>query len=377
MSKYCDTYKITCTCVTCEGRECARSTKTRAEAEIIRSVRLNTDGSEVKDRVKTEEKVSSNRENTGDRPIPSPVWKEDKSEEVFKNSFRDNAIIISSLVLMLFAIVSVIYFLLPTPPQATNVAVVQKETEKVENEVETEQDRVVENLREEDEGPGEEEQVAESEVVFVPEEKEEDKSPISMPSPEKSPDEQRVVQSKNLKDQGNNAIMEGDIINARTFYEEALKVNPQFDEGFNNLANTYVDEGNYEQAEPLYLQAVRLDPEDTTIRYNLARNYLKSKRFEDALNQVDRVLLEDPQDAEAHLIAGVSKYYLERYLESIQHFDAMIKLNGEYSEAYYNLSLAYRQLGRSSLANTYYNEAVRINPKLRSSNYRQTIAAVP
>jgi tetratricopeptide (TPR) repeat protein len=64
-----------------------------------------------------------------------------------------------------------------------------------------------------------------------------------------------------------------DIVDARKYYERAIKLDPKFAEPVNNLGAIYHAEKDYKQAERLYRKAIKLQPHSAPFYSNLGTAY--------------------------------------------------------------------------------------------------------
>ncbi len=86
---------------------------------------------------------------------------------------------------------------------------------------------------------------------------------------------------------------------ARDFFSEALKADPEFKEAHANLANMFMQQKDYSGAIAEYRKALNSDPDSSQIRYNLGTAYFKINDYSGAKSQWERVLYLDPQDEDA------------------------------------------------------------------------------
>ena len=372
MAKYCKTYNIICTCVTCENVECAYSPRTRAEAEIARGVKLDKYGNEI----------GAEKDDTA--RIPAPVFEEPEGKGERRRLTRREVALLSATGLLAILLIAASVIMLRPEQEAQGVALVREtgpetETEEAPEPVEAPGDLIGE------ETTGPEEELAEGLEMATPEptptaepeptpaaEVAQAQEPIIFrrPQPTPNPGQVRIERETiQLKDRGNQLVESGEIVAARDAYRQAIQMNPGFYQGYNNLANTYTDQGNYQQAVPLYREGLRQAPDSTTIMFNLANMSFRQGYWWQALQEIERVIERDDSDSEAHLMAGICSFQLGNYERAKSHFTRVIQLDPESAEGHYNLSLAYQRMGSPGVAQSYYAEAVRLEPRITEPSF--------
>ncbi len=102
---------------------------------------------------------------------------------------------------------------------------------------------------------------------------------------------------------------QGDIKQAKAYYQKAISLNPKFAKPYYNLGNIYYEKGDYEQAIAYYKKALSLKLEIPEVYNNLALAY----------------------------------YKLDNLIETENNFLNAIKLDPFFFDAYYNIILFYIQ----------------------------------
>lgn len=119
-------------------------------------------------------------------------------------------------------------------------------------------------------------------------------------------------------------------------YEEALKIDPDFAEAWNNKGYVLFSLQKYEEAIAAYDRALMIDPMFVEARYNKANALYKLKKFEQAIQVYDQVLKIRPLSAKAWNNKGNSLASLRRFDESIMAYEQALKINPKLTEAWYN-----------------------------------------
>tara|TARA_R110002124_G_scaffold83738_6_gene218946 strand:+ start:4226 stop:6250 length:2025 start_codon:yes stop_codon:yes gene_type:complete len=120
----------------------------------------------------------------------------------------------------------------------------------------------------------------------------------------------------------------GENVLAENAFREALKIDPQSAQGYNNLANSLKEQGRFEQSRQAFLSAIKLNP-----------------KFAQAYNNLG-VLLKD----------------MKRYPQAIRRLTQAVHADPNYYEAYRNLGLVYQEKGDHALAISMYKEVLKLAP---------------
>lgn len=355
MAKYCSVYRILCVCPTCDGNECARSPRTRGEAEIARSCRLDAEGRVIEDKPTsvrpraTEEEGARGYSQARNVKLPHVEPPRESSDGPSMLVIGGAA---AALVLCLVGAAMLLSALL-TEPEAEMIAELEAISE-VEEEAEV--------VEEEESGRLESADERRRDFVFRP-------PPIALDADRAETPRRQVFSPPprftQLKVSGNELVRQGNYQGAREMYLQAIQEAPEYHEGYNNLANTFTDEGNHLAAEPIYMESLRIDPSSVTTRFNLANSYLRSARWGEAEREFINVLEAEPRDWEARLLLGIAQFHQQKWQESIVSFQTVLAINPGNAYAHFNLHLAYGRVGASHLARTYLHEAYRLDPTLR------------
>jgi tetratricopeptide (TPR) repeat protein len=113
----------------------------------------------------------------------------------------------------------------------------------------------------------------------------------------------------------------------------------------------------YEEALAAYEQALRLDPNDADAYNNKGNALTGLNRYEEALAAYEQALRLDPNYTYAYNNKGYALYGLKRYEEALAAYDQAIFLNPNYTEAYNNKGIALYTLKRNEEALQAYKKA--------------------
>ncbi|HEY9302598.1 MAG TPA: tetratricopeptide repeat protein, partial [Phormidium sp.] len=149
---------------------------------------------------------------------------------------------------------------------------------------------------------------------------------------------------------------------AKAYYQQAIALNPQNAEAYNNLGDVVRLEGNLEEAIACYRQAILINSNYAEAHNNLANTLAVKGNLEEAIAFYQQVLTLNPNYAVAHNNLGnclLAKGKLEAAITSYQQ---AINLNFYYTEAYYNLGNALKAQSNFAEAEIQYQLAVTLKP---------------
>ena len=159
-------------------------------------------------------------------------------------------------------------------------------------------------------------------------------------------------------------------------YDQAIDINPQSVNAYNNRGNAKRALGRHRDAIADYDQAIDINPQSANAYNNRGNAKCALGRHHDAIADYDQVISINSQYAEAYNNRGNAKCALGRHHDAIADYDQAISINSQYAEAYSNRGNAKRILGRHRDAITDYDQAISINSQYAEAYYNRGIAKV-
>ena len=130
---------------------------------------------------------------------------------------------------------------------------------------------------------------------------------------------------------------------ARKYYEQAIRVKPDYAEAINNLGTVYYARKSFGRAIRYYRRALKYTPKSASIYSNLGTAYFARKKYKEAMETYQTALKLDPNVFENHGSYGV--LLEERSVE-------------ERAKFHFQLAKLYAQAGRNELALQYLRKAL-------------------
>ena len=158
--------------------------------------------------------------------------------------------------------------------------------------------------------------------------------------------------ARDLYAKGTDAAGKGDNKGAVEFFNQAIKLYPQFPQAMSDLGMAYMKLFKYDKAAETYEELLKLGPGDATVHlnYGIALNNLaaalktegkaedSAKKFAQAEEQFRASLKLNGKSATAHYYLGITLISLKRYAEAQSELEAAVKNDA-------NIALAHKYLG--------------------------------
>ncbi|MGB3402094.1 MAG: tetratricopeptide repeat protein, partial [Microcoleaceae cyanobacterium] len=214
-----------------------------------------------------------------------------------------------------------------------------------------------------------------------------------------------------LTDFGNVLQKQGNLSEAIQQYQQAIKIKPDFVQGYYNLANALRRHGEIIDAIEAYQQTLKLQPDFAIAYFYLASLFKATDKIPEAIQAYTAGIKINPNVAAAYnnlgnilKDAGDVKSALECYKKAVQlrpnyaetynnignilkdkdqleqaieFYHKAIAANPNLAQAYCNLGTTYRRQGLLEKAITAYQQALKINPQFYEAAFGICISQLP
>jgi len=181
-------------------------------------------------------------------------------------------------------------------------------------------------------------------------------------------------------------INRGAYAEAESALKSALRAKPDFAKAYVNMGLVLYKMKRFPESFHYYTEAIRLDPADTESRTNLAYSHCDygialagQGDVDEAIRQFKTALDIVPQaaSATAHYNLGVTYAGLKKFDLAKLEYEKTILADPNNAEAHNNLGILLGQLGKTEEAITQFKAALSIKPDFQSAadNLRKIIAA--
>ena len=141
---------------------------------------------------------------------------------------------------------------------------------------------------------------------------------------------------------------------------EAIKIEPDFEELYNEAGLVYFDSELYDEAINFFNKALEKKHKYPEASTNLAIAYQKKGQLAKAISQLEDTIAKDENFAGAHYNYGNALIYNGFYDKAIAHLKKAIELDPKFAEAYYSLGKAYAHKNLFDEAENAYKKALEL-----------------
>jgi tetratricopeptide (TPR) repeat protein len=128
---------------------------------------------------------------------------------------------------------------------------------------------------------------------------------------------------------------------ARTHFEQALRLNPGFFETHHNLGVVLSKQGLTEEARARFDEALRLNPSFPKAHYNLGVVLFNQGRSDEAIASYSEALRLKPDYVDAHVNLGATLSRVGRIEEALAHYSEALRLKPDNAEVYNNRAMIW------------------------------------
>jgi cytochrome c-type biogenesis protein CcmH/NrfG len=149
---------------------------------------------------------------------------------------------------------------------------------------------------------------------------------------------------------GNALLTKGQIDEAISQLQEAIRLKPDYSYARNNLGIAFATKGQIDEAISQYQEVIRLKPDYAEAHNNLGKALARKGRTDEAISQFQEAIRLKLDDAKAHYNLGDALARKVQTEEAISQFQEAIRLKPDYAEARNNLGKALARKGQSEEA---------------------------
>lgn len=125
----------------------------------------------------------------------------------------------------------------------------------------------------------------------------------------------------------------------------AVEANPSL-EGYFELGNALSRQRRFSEARSAYDEALKINPNHTGALSNLGVVYYQTGELNKAITNFKKVLSLDTQDAATHYLYGATLLQMSDYAEAEQQFENALAIQPDLPEAHFGMGTLYWQMGR-------------------------------
>ena len=146
-------------------------------------------------------------------------------------------------------------------------------------------------------------------------------------------------------------------------YTQALKLYPDYDKIWNNIAILYSKLNKLDESIQFHKKAVELKPKINLYRLNLGARYHQIKEYDEAIECWKKCIEIDSTYNEARAFLSIAYIEQKEYEQAIKVNKEFLRIDSLSDKPYENLGFIYLQTGDTTLAIQNWETAVSKNPK--------------
>ncbi|MEN3331812.1 MAG: hypothetical protein V7641_1177, partial [Blastocatellia bacterium] len=151
-------------------------------------------------------------------------------------------------------------------------------------------------------------------------------------------------------DYGIGLLLQGDLKGAEAAFTRVTEMEPEYADGWVNIARGRIQEGNMQAAEEVLNKALEVNSQLAKTHFFLAMAIRSSGRYDEALEHLRTAAAQYPRDRVVVNQIGRILFLKRQYNDAIAEFDKVLKIDPEDLQAHYNLMLCYQGLGNAEMA---------------------------
>ncbi|MBI3940083.1 MAG: tetratricopeptide repeat protein [Acidobacteria bacterium] len=157
--------------------------------------------------------------------------------------------------------------------------------------------------------------------------------------------EARMQDRERWNDFGIGLLLQGDLKGAEWVFQQVTQIEPQYADGWVNVARVRVQEGNPEGAQEYLAKALQLAPELPKAHFFYGLTLKAQGKYDQALDHFRKALALFPRDRVVRNQAGRILFLKRDFRKAIEEFKQTLAIDMEDLQAHYNLMLCYQGLG--------------------------------
>ena len=151
-------------------------------------------------------------------------------------------------------------------------------------------------------------------------------------------------------DYGIGLLLQGDLKGAERAFENVAKLDPQYADGWVNIARARIQEGNIDAAKPVLEKALAVNPHLASAHYFRGLAFKADGQYPQAFDEFSQAAAQYPRDRVVRNQMGRMLFLQRKYRNAVAELEKTLAVDPEDLEAHYNLMLCYRGLNNDDLA---------------------------
>jgi tetratricopeptide (TPR) repeat protein len=176
--------------------------------------------------------------------------------------------------------------------------------------------------------------------------------------------EEGVRTAREFYNQAKSASQQGLTKQAIEFYENAIRIDPEYGRALTGLGAIFLTQKRIDEAQSLFEKAISIDPNHATALINLAMIEQMRGNLDSAVTRLRKVVALNPEYLEGYLSLGSVLASMKQYDEAIQHMAKAVDLNPKTVVGHLNLAKAYAANGQLDKSEDSYRQVMTLDPRM-------------
>ena len=146
-------------------------------------------------------------------------------------------------------------------------------------------------------------------------------------------------------DWGIGLLLQGDLKGAEYAFTRVTEADPEYADGWLNVARALIQEGETDAAKPFIEKAMKINSELGRVHFFQAMAEKADGDYEGALASLEKAATMYPRDRVVQNQIGRLEFLKRDYGQAVEAFQRVLAIDPEDVQAHYNLMLCYRGLG--------------------------------
>ncbi len=166
--------------------------------------------------------------------------------------------------------------------------------------------------------------------------------------------EMKSVLSKEVRERWNDygigLLLQGDLKAAEAAFIKVTEMEPEYVDGYVNIARARIVEGEMEAAAEVLQKALQRNPQLAKANYFYGLTLKAAGKYDEALQHLNIAASQYPRDRVVQNTIGRILFLQRRYQEAVTTLNKVLAIDPEDLQAHYNLMLSYQGLGNAAEA---------------------------
>jgi tetratricopeptide (TPR) repeat protein len=169
------------------------------------------------------------------------------------------------------------------------------------------------------------------------------------------------TEADDYNDQGIELLHAGKAVDAIPFFDQAIRLKPQYAQAYINRAIAYHLMRQFNRALADYNLAIQISPKLPEAYYNRGITFNEIGQMSRAVDDFTRAIDLNSKYAEAFTNRGYANHRLGQFKRALEDYSQALKLDDKYAKAYYNRGSLYSDAAQYDLAIADFDKALQLD----------------